>query len=611
MKSSSRLILASVLFLILSVGFALSFPQPASAAAINVDTTADNVADDNLCSLREAIDNANDDDATHDDCEAGTGADLIILPAGEYTLTEIGDPYDDLNASGDLDVYGELIILGAGLPNTIIQAGTESPADNQCTNCIDRVFDVFSNGDLTLNNLTVRHGEPPNGTSTISGKSGGGIYNQGTLTLNNCFVTENKAGDGYDPPNGNGGPPGNGGGINNSGTLLLSNSWIYGNEAGKGGDGEAGGIGSFGGRGGGIYTSSDTLIINSIIHQNDARDGGRGGDNGDDDGGMGGDGGHGGGLYCAYCRLTILNSTISSNDSGRGGPGGDVIGSGPGSGGNGGRGGYGGGMAIFGAEADAHLRSCTVKYNVAELGGGKGDDPAGSMTFPSGTDGQRGLGGGAYIQSAQASITGSTFNNNEAYNGGGISITNDGHIVANNSTFSANNADYYGGGLHGNDGGLIELIFTTVTANIADINLDGSGTGGGISTSDVFTLTNTILAGNFDWSPNGNPDCRGDLHSSGFNILGSDGPSCIDSLVGSDLVGVNPLLSPLDNNGGPTQTHAINDSSPAWNQIPNYSNGCISGLTRDQRFVVRFANCDIGAYEFDQASHLYLPLVVR
>jgi len=67
---------------------------PAYAATITVNSTADNLtASDGNCTLREAIRNANSNsDTTSGDCTAGSGADIITLPANTYTLT-IGCPF--------------------------------------------------------------------------------------------------------------------------------------------------------------------------------------------------------------------------------------------------------------------------------------------------------------------------------------------------------------------------------------------------------------------------------------------------------------------------------------------------------------------------------------
>src|SRR6476659_5279322 len=84
------------------------FEAPAWAATIPVTTTADESgATPTACSLREAITAANTDSAVGG-CPAGSGADIISLPAGTYTLTLVGS--DDTNAAGDLDISSDVTI---------------------------------------------------------------------------------------------------------------------------------------------------------------------------------------------------------------------------------------------------------------------------------------------------------------------------------------------------------------------------------------------------------------------------------------------------------------------------------------------------------------------
>jgi hypothetical protein len=118
--------------------------------------------------------------------------------------------------------------------------------------------------------------------------------------------------------------------------------------------------------------------------------------------------------------------------------------------------------------------------------------------------------------------------------------------------------------------------------------------GGGIDNYATVTLISSIVAN----STSGG-DCFGLISSGGYN-LDSDG-SC--GLAGAgDQSGVNPLLGPLQDNGGPTNTHALLVSSPAIDHIPIGTNGCGTTITTDQRGVSRpqpsGGDCDIGAYEF-------------
>ena len=114
------------------------------------------------------------------------------------------------------------------------------------------------------------------------------------------------------------------------------------------------------------------------------------------------------------------------------------------------------------------------------------------------------------------------------------------------------------------------------------------------------TLGNTIVAGNT--ASNSGPDAFGTFASEGHNLIGkTDGSS---GWLSSDLTGtiatpLNPLLAPLGNYGGPTQTMALLPGSPA---IDAGSNSLIpSGVTTDQRSLPRIVNgtVDIGAFESD------------
>jgi hypothetical protein len=106
---------------------------------------------------------------------------------------------------------------------------------------------------------------------------------------------------------------------------------------------------------------------------------------------------------------------------------------------------------------------------------------------------------------------------------------------------------------------------------------------------------NTIVANN---TARSGADCGGPVTSQGYNMV----EACV--LTGNatgNILGQDPGLGPLANNGGPTQTHAI----PATSAEANAGDptGCkdTAGtvLTTDQRGLARAAlgRCDIGAYE--------------
>jgi hypothetical protein len=84
--------------------------------------------------------------------------------------------------------------------------------------------------------------------------------------------------------------------------------------------------------------------------------------------------------------------------------------------------------------------------------------------------------------------------------------------------------------------------------------------------------------------------------------------------VGSSNSVIDPLLSTLTDNGGPTWTHALLPGSPALQAIPTGENGCGTTYTQDQRGIARpqWFGCDIGAFELEVEVHfLFLPFVSR
>ncbi|UCF41623.1 MAG: hypothetical protein JSW43_04655, partial [Gemmatimonadota bacterium] len=142
-----------------------------------------------------------------------------------------------------------------------------------------------------------------------------------------------------------------------------------------------------------------------------------------------------------------------------------------------------------------------------------------------------------------------------------------------------------GGGIY--NGGNLTLTNSTVSGNTAYW-------GGGIHASwmGYATLTNTIVADN--GAPTGANCLASVLSSLGYNL--TDDTSCGVTAPG-DLIVADAMLGPLQDNGGPTQTHDLLPGSPA---IDAGSPGCPPPDT-DQRGVARpqGAACDIGAFELE------------
>jgi uncharacterized repeat protein (TIGR01451 family) len=199
-----------------------------------------------------------------------------------------------------------------------------------------------------------------------------------------------------------------------------------------------------------------------------------------------------------------------------------------------------------------------------------------------------GSGGGAISNSGTLTVSASTLSGNSTYsNGGGLENHGYGTFTIENSTISGNNAGSGGGGIE-NDGYLDTSVvdYSTITGNSATF---GGGIYGGSTTLRSTIITGQITGGN----------CAASISDGGYNL--DDGSSCGFSSTNNSLSNTNPLLDParLQDNGGPTQTIALELGSPAIDAIPSEANGCGTTITNDQRGVSRpqRSGCDIGAFE--------------
>jgi hypothetical protein len=246
-------------------------------------------------------------------------------------------------------------------------------------------------------------------------------------------------------------------------------------------------------------------------------------------------------------------------------------------------------------------------------------------------------GGGIWNDHAMLTISNTALSGNSAgatnYGGG---VYNDGraggvNLRIVNSTLGGNTARY-GGGIYGDnrDGGAtaLQIVNSTLSSNTA-VSL-----GGGIYYPGTASLLNSTLNGNSAgvlagsiFNPGGsilqiggtilNPGASGGniynegmVTSRGYNLSsdaaggdGTTGPGGLLNATG-DIRNTDPILGPLQDNGGPTATHALLAGSPAIDRGTNFS-----GSATDQRGAPRTSvfpsiskpnggdGTDIGAFE--------------
>ena len=600
----------SIIALMLVIGL-VAVQTPSSVLAATLTVTNNN--DSGPGSLRQAI------------LDASSG-DTIDFDA-DYTIT----------LSSQLPIIDkELTINGNGAANTIIEASTCNPVTlpGGCTPATYRVFEVNASGNLTLDSLTVRHGNCEIFACNTS-NYGSGIYNAGTVAIANSAIISNNS-------------PQTGAGIYNESFPLsivtITNSILADNYA------------SFGG--GGFAGAGQLTITDSIFSNNTGRNGS-------------------GGIDCTYCSLDIANSTFSGNISTERN-GGAISTSGPTSIEN----------SIFHANSAGsggaiytdlfvtlNITSSTFSENIAFTGGAIWSNDYGSINITNSTfssniariwgggvlnnnseytihntnfignsseyyeGGFTHGGGGGIANLGTMSITDSTFSENSASNEGSgifnfytlLTVTNstfisnsaviagggifnmEGTITVSKSTFTSNDAEG-GGGIYNSvqpstlavanstfsenssifGGGGISNIGTLTVANSTFSGNDGGfGGGGAIVNLSTLHLMNSILA-----NSTSGEDCynaSGDVIGTNINnLIETNGPS--GNMCGTSALSADPMLGPLADNGGATQTMALLAGSPA---IDAGDNAICE--TTDQRGVTRpqGAVCDIGAFELE------------
>jgi CSLREA domain-containing protein len=560
-----------------------AMPRARAAVPIVVTTTADEIAQNGRCSLREAIISANTDTAVGG-CEAGSGADTITFaaPSGVYAFSPHLAGNDDAAHLGDLDVTSPVTIRGRGPTRTIVDARG-----------MDRVFDLHGNQQppfpVSLTGLTVRNGIDPNGGG------GSGINAQSVwLSLTDCAVSDNTSNS----------QEGTGLALSGSAPATVDRCRFVDNHSQRGGAIGAGSdlaitdssfIGNTSGGGGALYVRGGTTTVSGSLFQGNISTNSGGAiwntnmlvmtdsslvDNHADN--------EGGAIVNAFHSGTLDNVTFQGNSAPNGG-------------------------AIYNDRADLVVRRSRLEDNAAGRGGGvyaSGfGDPLPTVEIDDSVfDGNTAdVQGGGLFTFGTDTLSGDTFTGNEAgANGSPQAGDGDGDAIYStfdfddhaavlsiaNSTISGNGTQLLqgtGGGLH-NANGNVAIRSSTFDGNAGD-NQGGSGGSiyNDVSSDGSITVTDTILA-----DPLSGGNCGGTRPTSlGHNLEFGDGignSPCLGNPADPTDQNADPALGPLQDNGGPTPTMALGAASAALGQGA-------SCPADDQRGVPRAGPCDVGAYQ--------------
>lgn len=210
-----------------------------------------------------------------------------------------------------------------------------------------------------------------------------------------------------------------------------------------------------------------------------------------------------------------------------------------------------------------------------------------------------GSGGGA-VNSGNLDVINCTFAGNQSTGNGGA-LRNGGTLRVRNSTFHNNTAVNSGAissFVNSGPSAKVELTNCTVSGNKAT---EANGQGGGLFNGNLSTTTvrNTIVVFNSVPNANNGPEAYGSFSSGGHNLIRDPMGNNFVNGADGDLVGAvgyepSPGLLPLQNNGGPTDTMALNSVSDARDKGND-----LNASPTDQRGYVRSGISDMGAFEFN------------
>ncbi|HEX8796763.1 MAG TPA: right-handed parallel beta-helix repeat-containing protein [Polyangiaceae bacterium] len=286
-------------------------------------------------------------------------------------------------------------------------------------------------------------------------------------------------------------------------------------------------------------------------------------------------GSNGGAIGTQDENVMVVNSTFVQNSA-------------TGTGGNPGKGGDGGAMSYDGAMVSWAMCGDTFSKNKGTASGGAifrvayNDENVviDRCVFDGNSvDPMTGNAGGLYLEYATITMSGTTISNNSAHFGGGIWFGHNAIAEVTNDTIAGNTATMGGGVWFA--GGITGRLLNVTVANNAGNGMAGGDTG--------VTLQNVLVAGNTAGSLEGEVSCDHTHTGGGANMEYPGDPSspCTSAVLVAD-----PMLGPLLNNGGPTDTMAPASGSAAIGK----GTGC---PPTDQRGQPRknASACTLGAYE--------------
>jgi hypothetical protein len=203
------------------------------------------------------------------------------------------------------------------------------------------------------------------------------------------------------------------------------------------------------------------------------------------------------------------------------------------------------------------LINCTVSGNSTDgTGGGICVDANATLTIDSSTLSGNYAGdyGGSIANSGTLIINNSTLSGNRGEFAAGAILNGfegDASLTVTNSTLSANTTQLHGGGIF--NGGQSAISHSTLSGN------SGMTAGAIVNRLATLDIESTIL-NRGELGPNISNDI-GTVTSHGYNLSSDDGAGVLNGP--GDHINTNPLLGPLQNNGGPTFTHQLIPGSPA------------------------------------------------